>query len=50
MNPERQQSILGIALFVVFAGGVKDDREHERMRSLAETLDMSRVMAMVRGA
>ncbi len=38
MNPEQQRAILAIALFAAFADGVKDDREREQIRQLAESL------------
>ena len=38
MNAKEQQSILAIALFAAFADGVKDDREREQIRRIAESL------------
>jgi uncharacterized protein (DUF697 family)/tellurite resistance protein len=38
MTPEEQQSILAIALHAAFADGVKDDREREEIRRIAESL------------
>ena len=38
MTPEQQRSILAIALFAAFADGIKDDREREQIRPLAESL------------
>jgi len=38
MNPEQQRAILTIALYAAFADGVKDDREREEIRRIAESL------------
>ncbi len=38
MTHDEQQSILGIALHAAFADGVKDDREREEIRRIAESL------------
>ena len=38
MNANEQQSILAIALFAAFADGVKDDREREEIRRIADSL------------
>jgi len=38
MNPERQRSILAVALFAAFADGAKHDREREEIRRIAESL------------
>ncbi|MBK6630603.1 MAG: DUF533 domain-containing protein [Betaproteobacteria bacterium] len=38
MNPEQQHATLAIALHAAFADGVKDDREREQIRQLAESL------------
>jgi uncharacterized protein (DUF697 family)/tellurite resistance protein len=38
MKPEQQRSILTIALYAAFADGIKDDRERERIRQLAQSL------------
>lgn len=38
MNASEQQSILAIALFAAFADGIKDDREREEIRRIAESL------------
>jgi tellurite resistance protein len=49
MNQEQQKAILTIALYAAFADGSKDDSEREQTRQQAETLDMGRVLNMVRG-
>jgi tellurite resistance protein len=38
MQTEQLDAILGIALFAAFADGVKDDREREEVRRIAESL------------
>ena len=38
MNPEKQKSILAIALFAAFADGAKHDREREDIRRIADAL------------
>jgi uncharacterized membrane protein YebE (DUF533 family) len=38
MNANDQQAILAIALFAAFADGVKEDREREEIRRIAESL------------
>ena len=38
MNPEKQKSILAIALFAAFADGAKHDREREDIRRIADSL------------
>ncbi len=38
MTHEEQKAILAIALFAAFADGVKDDREREEIRRIAESL------------
>ena len=38
MNADEQKSILAIALYAAFADGVKDDREREAIRRIAESL------------
>ena len=38
MNPQQQQTILGIALLAAFADGANDERERERIRRLAVSL------------
>lgn len=38
MSPERQRSVLAIALLAAFADGDKDEREREQVRRLAESL------------
>jgi len=38
MTPAAQQSIVTIALFAAFADGVKDDREREEIRRIAQSL------------
>lgn len=38
MNADEQKSILAIALYAAFADGVKDDREREEIRRIAESL------------
>ena len=38
MNPQEQQSLLGIALLAAFADGHKADAEREAIRRMAETL------------
>ena len=38
MNPGQQRAILTIALYAAFADGVKDDREREEIRRIAESL------------
>jgi uncharacterized protein (DUF697 family)/tellurite resistance protein len=38
MNIEEQKSILVVALYAAFADGVKDEREHEQIRSIAASL------------
>lgn len=38
MSPERQRSVLAIALLAAFADGAKDEREREQVRRLAESL------------
>ena len=38
MQTEDQRSILAIALHAAFADGVKDDREREEVRRIAESL------------
>jgi len=38
MNTEQQRAILTIALYAAFADGVKDDREREEIRRIAEAL------------